>query len=121
MLSPNQARSCFSPQARRHSTCLKATPIVATNFAHWYELSPNESENPQASETQKTSGCNCSPFRRRVCRNGLRRNLGAKHEAVSGIADCSASSRGCCVWNHRSEEHTSELQSRGHLVCRLLL
>src|SRR5439155_14464062 len=23
--------------------------------------------------------------------------------------------------NHRSEEHTSELQSRGHLVCRLLL
>src|SRR5690625_6157802 len=23
--------------------------------------------------------------------------------------------------NHRSEEHTSELQSRGHIVCRLLL
>src|SRR3984893_19481303 len=23
--------------------------------------------------------------------------------------------------HHRSEEHTSELQSRGHLVCRLLL
>src|SRR5207253_10316210 len=31
---------------------------------------------------------------------------------------------GCCstIWrNIRSEEHTSELQSRGHLVCRLLL
>src|SRR5690625_6136090 len=25
------------------------------------------------------------------------------------------------IGNHRSEEHTSELQSRGHLVCRLLL
>src|SRR5207253_11083089 len=25
------------------------------------------------------------------------------------------------VLQHRSEEHTSELQSRGHLVCRLLL
>src|SRR5690625_7038632 len=25
------------------------------------------------------------------------------------------------VVGHRSEEHTSELQSRGHLVCRLLL
>src|SRR5690625_5883311 len=25
------------------------------------------------------------------------------------------------VWDTRSEEHTSELQSRGHLVCRLLL
>src|SRR5690625_6258701 len=24
-------------------------------------------------------------------------------------------------YTHRSEEHTSELQSRGHLVCRLLL
>src|SRR5207253_8922278 len=24
-------------------------------------------------------------------------------------------------WKRRSEEHTSELQSRGHLVCRLLL
>src|SRR5207253_3615910 len=24
-------------------------------------------------------------------------------------------------WSFRSEEHTSELQSRGHLVCRLLL
>src|SRR5215510_15701126 len=26
-----------------------------------------------------------------------------------------------CGRNRRSEEHTSELQSRGHLVCRLLL
>src|SRR5690625_5692496 len=25
------------------------------------------------------------------------------------------------AWTVRSEEHTSELQSRGHLVCRLLL
>src|SRR5690625_6834608 len=24
-------------------------------------------------------------------------------------------------WQERSEEHTTELQSRGHLVCRLLL
>src|SRR5690625_6568324 len=27
----------------------------------------------------------------------------------------------CANWDKRSEEHTSELQSRGHLVCRLLL
>src|SRR3989442_6980857 len=31
---------------------------------------------------------------------------------------CSSSARACA---HRSEEHTSELQSRPHLVCRLLL
>src|SRR5207253_8462188 len=29
--------------------------------------------------------------------------------------------RDLCGGVHRSEEHTSELQSRGHLVCRLLL
>src|SRR5690625_5916626 len=28
---------------------------------------------------------------------------------------------GRTTWTVRSEEHTSELQSRGHLVCRLLL
>src|SRR5439155_18628698 len=28
---------------------------------------------------------------------------------------------GWCTRGSRSEEHTSELQSRGHLVCRLLL
>src|SRR3989442_7449830 len=27
----------------------------------------------------------------------------------------------CVTWWRRSEEHTSELQSRPHLVCRLLL
>src|SRR5207253_10555761 len=38
---------------------------------------------------------------------------------------CSAwetrSSASCTSCRWRSEEHTSELQSRGHLVCRLLL
>src|SRR5690625_7868694 len=35
----------------------------------------------------------------------------------SGTAPCRSLFRSGC----RSEEHTSELQSRGHLVCRLLL
>src|SRR5438045_4921140 len=30
-------------------------------------------------------------------------------------------STACCAWVLRSEEHTSELQSLRHLVCRLLL
>src|SRR5690625_6830364 len=43
------------------------------------------------------------------------------------IIDCIAVSQICLdksvpgVFGTRSEEHTSELQSRGHLVCRLLL
>src|SRR5207253_4155173 len=47
-----------------------------------------------------------------------------------GVAPTSSSTLGYCGdtigkgmphEHHRSEEHTSELQSRGHLVCRLLL
>src|SRR3712207_8299679 len=36
-----------------------------------------------------------------------------------GASDCMRGSE--CGSNHRSEEHTSELQSRQYLVCRLLL
>src|SRR3712207_8082840 len=48
--------------------------------------------------------------------------------AVAGATSWSASSaagacgsRRCCTCRIRSEEHTSELQSRQYLVCRLLL
>src|SRR2546422_7913410 len=49
-----------------------------------------------------------------------------KERAVRGIARATPPSRSICrVWQAlptaRSEEHTSELQSRLHLVCRLLL
>src|SRR2546422_8445303 len=40
-------------------------------------------------------------------------------EGVCGI--CAAGLAGCAGGRERSEEHTSELQSRLHLVCRLLL
>src|SRR2546422_2721842 len=46
--------------------------------------------------------------------------LGHAHRALAGDAGDSAAPRRC--WpGDRSEEHTSELQSRLHLVCRLLL
>src|SRR5207253_9222415 len=43
--------------------------------------------------------------------------------AASPASRSSARANRCTivVTPHRSEEHTSELQSRGHLVCRLLL
>src|SRR5258708_11446194 len=50
--------------------------------------------------------------------SGLRGRRGSRCEVV-GIESCSRS-----VWSGnegRSEEHTSELQSPDHLVCRLLL
>src|SRR4051794_41756176 len=41
--------------------------------------------------------------------------------ARSRGASTAASPRGCSTRSRRSEEHTSELQSPVHLVCRLLL
>src|SRR5690625_7087191 len=59
---------------------------------------------------------------------------GCGHDAISGaiIQACfelslpphnvaKISGIGCSSKTPRSEDHTSELQSRGHLVCRLLL
>src|SRR5207253_6019940 len=44
-------------------------------------------------------------------------------DALPSLADFSffVFSASSCFFHSRSEEHTSELQSRGHLVCRLLL
>src|SRR2546422_3347152 len=54
-----------------------------------------------------------SHFHRRAV--GLREVDAAFHPRAAGFADGGESS------SPRSEEHTSELQSRLHLVCRLLL
>src|SRR5690625_6757480 len=42
-------------------------------------------------------------------------------KSTTGIAKCTYEDVSTLLWPIRSEEHTSELQSRGHLVCRLLL
>src|SRR5437660_3219584 len=48
----------------------------------------------------------------------LRERLGLSFPALAKLP----AGRAGAIWIHaRSEEHTSELQSRGHLVCRLLL
>src|SRR6266498_5540514 len=39
----------------------------------------------------------------------------------SVVKRCGSMAKALCVVASRSEEHTSELQSRPHLVCRLLL
>src|SRR3712207_8988264 len=43
------------------------------------------------------------------------------HRAGSEPAGCLPLQQGGCAGTERSEEHTSELQSRQYLVCRLLL
>src|SRR5437870_10782473 len=51
----------------------------------------------------------------------FRSPLGGPRPVGGGPPDRRARARDQGVQARRSEEHTSELQSRGHLVCRLLL
>src|SRR5258708_10674951 len=41
--------------------------------------------------------------------------------SIASVASSAAGGHGCARRYRRSEEHTSELQSPDHLVCRLLL
>src|SRR5205809_6001284 len=51
----------------------------------------------------------------------IRRSRMRRRRIAATAASCLRSSRRSCAAASRSEEHTSELQSRLHLVCRLLL
>src|SRR5690625_6954489 len=77
----------------------------------------------------------CTPLQSGLCKArggapyinfGGYQSCGTVYSDGGEICHSSEECEGDCVlpwdWNpDRSEEHTSELQSRGHLVCRLLL
>src|SRR5690625_6639361 len=61
-------------------------------------------------------------------RHAIERIASSSRVVVPGLAPCrynqctsTAGGASRCTRSSRSEEHTSELQSRGQLVCRLLL
>src|SRR5690625_6565534 len=45
----------------------------------------------------------------------------AEYQLLIPVVSMNGKEINCEEMSYRSEEHTSELQSRGHLVCRLLL
>src|SRR5262245_63075766 len=62
-----------------------------------------------------------SSSRRRVCRYPSRSASGKGGAGISTKSKRQSRQRPACCTSTRSEEHTSELQSLRHLVCRLLL
>jgi hypothetical protein len=85
------ARWCCSPPAPRRSTCSKATPIAATNFArssapyrnHSHE--DTEVTHPPTGE-EKAPRQHRAPLDGRARRDGLRGDVGAEHEALARVA-----------------------------------
>src|SRR4051794_41670052 len=65
--------------------------------------------NPSKAGQSETAQATQAAQRERERAEGLARELAAARQELEGLA------------NARSEEHTSELQSPVHLVCRLLL
>src|SRR5690349_24177842 len=74
---------------------------------------PRSTLFPYTTLFRSHDGCNQSDYTTSRCCSQccMRHCKGALH----------GGSARCCAIHHRSEEHTSELQSRRDLVCRLLL
>src|SRR2546429_3797046 len=81
-----------------------ATTEIYTLSLH--DALPIFSNFPWSAGISRRNSGTCAPFRTRTCGHGF------ENSRRSG---CRKALR------NRSEEHTSELQSRLHLVCRLLL
>src|SRR5438309_11965436 len=77
------------------------TPYICTLSLH--DALPISTMRARTRPRPATVACTSRPTKRSQCR-------------------CQRSGIGCASWGvRRSEEHTSELQSQFHLVCRLLL
>src|SRR5439155_11304800 len=118
---------------------LSAAPEPEDRSAVFYGLPSGIRRTSEAERTSPTDGASGSDRRlARVtcdatCRSSAERNTRSPRPPANGSAETPArwprppgrSSGGTPPTRRRrgdrSEEHTSELQSRGHLVCRLLL
>src|SRR5207253_4251539 len=107
-------RDC-SPARRPASCCPAATTEAARLPPDCRQIPVRRRHPPAKSATSSLSATHINRLHgmlvlRAVSRGAIDEITDANHSRVH--ADL-------CRW--RSEEHTSELQSRGHLVCRLLL
>src|SRR5690625_6360615 len=108
--SPYAAR--YSPDVLRHdpesepsSREIKVTPLLRLRFCNSLWRDPSEREEKHQQDDNDGDADNSEP-----------------DSSLKDVDDRVASGQGGQKQEEeRSEEHTSELQSRGHLVCRLLL
>src|SRR5206468_12907581 len=90
------------------------TPVInPTPFSFFFFNAPSPTEIYTLSLHDALPICRRTPSSTLPC--ACSRNDGGRSDCPFQAADTA------CPWGRRSEEHTSELQSRSDLVCRLLL
>src|SRR5439155_19494133 len=101
---------------------LTAPPHIYTLSLHDALPISEKSSSPRASSTSLRWSSSVSVLRVTFSvASTVRPAISLRRSPTARWIDASASLRACSDAEARSEEHTSELQSRGHLVCRLLL
>src|SRR5439155_14974392 len=108
-----------------HDTCM--TPRLCAEPKHLRLLKNGRPTKPGGTRTANSGGQNCAVVTRDMAGGMIAAHPFSKFlDRRLSVAnrDPGRSSKNCggsLYQEGRSEEHTSELQSRGHLVCRLLL
>src|SRR5690625_6050964 len=87
--------------------CPCHTTISWLSWADWYMMCPGRPRTKTRGLNNSCPGWSTIPRTGRLC-------------VLQVAIFFTEKSRRDCYFITRSEEHTSELQSRGHLVCRLL-
>src|SRR5258708_22225999 len=112
------------PQIRSSSVVLPAPlgPMMTrSSFLSMYRFSASMALKP-SKETVRSSTASVKSVLLMVCSRCGSGALAAHAFGQGGRGLGGGRGRGrCCLGSLRSEEHTSELQSPDHLVCRLLL
>src|SRR5207253_11050904 len=98
-------------------TASAPTALYTLSLHDALPISAAATDAPSASSRRGSRAASTAP-RRRIAPSAPTACVAGAASAASTASTRSAASAGR-TW--RSEEHTSELQSRGHLVCRLLL
>src|SRR5690606_40121927 len=102
--------------SRCHHPALRPSPTRrSSDLAYAFDLQPNENRSVYVTVTCDRTVAESKPL---PFRRGLRAAFQKRQAASRGMTTIITSSE---IFNERSEELTSELQSRENLVCRLLL
>src|SRR6266508_4779868 len=131
--SPNARQPWITPHRFTSSTRRHSSVVVARNVPEWpipalfttvsgtpYSAA-TEAANSRIAASSETSTWYAYPPAAEAVRFALSASMSAHTTSAPAPANARAVVRPMPLPAPRSEEHTSELQSRGHLVCRLLL